>query len=343
MVDVAALLLLAQASRAPADEPIRFEYRAPGEVCPAEQAFVAQVRARTTRWRIAAPDELARTFVVDVAVRADHVTARLVIRALGAGESARDLTGARCDAVVDGIALMAALAIDPSASTAPVPPPTAARPPAPAPPVTPVLVSAPAPAPATPPAASRWQLAFGAGGGIVGVLPDPSASAVAFVDASWLAKSAFAPALRLDLRYARSTTVDLGTARARFDWTDAAIVACPWRLRLAGTPPAEDALALRGLYLQPCAGASAGVLRGAGVSVPNPATPSAPWIDARALARFQWALGAVWLVEVEGGAVLPLLHPAFHFDTTAPSAPLAAYRTPAVAGFASAGVAVRFP
>ena len=120
--------------------PVRLEYHAP-DACPDERAFVARVRSRTTRFVLAGADatggdEVARSFSVDVSTTPHGVEGRLTsLEATRTPAPAtRVVAGETCDEVVDALALITALAVDPNASTAfapaPVPePPALDRPP----------------------------------------------------------------------------------------------------------------------------------------------------------------------------------------------------------------------
>jgi hypothetical protein len=94
-----------------AGDRVRIAYQAPFD-CPAESAFLEEVRARlTTGWE-ARDGELART--MDVRVRSDGVryVATLTFTTPEGIAVRRVVSGKSCDSVVTGIALVAALAID---------------------------------------------------------------------------------------------------------------------------------------------------------------------------------------------------------------------------------------
>jgi hypothetical protein len=110
----AALVALASADEPV--EPIRVRYEAPAE-CPDEGAFVGEVRARTSRARLAAAGERARSFEVAVARRGGRFQGRLDVREPSGAASRREVSGASCAEVVSALALVTALAVDPRAST----------------------------------------------------------------------------------------------------------------------------------------------------------------------------------------------------------------------------------
>ena len=115
-------LLLGFPAHATADEPaepIRLSYQAT-EGCPDQATFVRRVLARTHRVRPAWPDEPARTFVV-MATAGPPATGQVTIRAQVGPEKSRSLQGETCSDVVDGMALVVALAIDPRWGDGPLP------------------------------------------------------------------------------------------------------------------------------------------------------------------------------------------------------------------------------
>jgi hypothetical protein len=330
------VLPLAPTAVVAADEAVRFEYRAPPGVCPSQSEFTAMVRARTSRWHLADAGESARTFVVEVSADAQGTRGRLSIVGVEHDESERELAGPGCDTVVNGIALMTALAIDPEASTGAVVVPAAAP-------------SVEQPPPARPPAVpastsieSRWQTAVGGGLGAVTLFPELAPSAHAFMEVSRLRRVSLSPSVRAQVAYARSPLAGTPSSHAQLDWIDAGLSACPWLFQLAGPPP-DDRLVAAGLYVQPCFSASLGMIRGVGVDVPHAQSRDAMWLDVGALVRVRWLMGELWFLSVEGGTAFPLLHPAFHVDATSPSPPLGVYTTPLAVAVASASVGVRFP
>ena len=71
---------------------------------------------------MATPGEAARAFVVTVTAETATIRGLLSITSLGGSVSRREVTGDTCSEVVSALALITALAIDPSATTAPDPP-----------------------------------------------------------------------------------------------------------------------------------------------------------------------------------------------------------------------------
>ena len=137
---------------------IRIEYAAPSQ-CPDQASFLDEVRERTTRWHPETGPAPVRRFVIEVTPREGGMRGRLALTDIAGVSAVREVDGATCSDVVEALALMTALAIDPHASIAPIrkapPPPPPAElppPPPPAPPRPPPTHEAP---PSPPPA--RWR------------------------------------------------------------------------------------------------------------------------------------------------------------------------------------------
>ena len=105
-------------SRASAEpEHIRIQFSAPRK-CPDGAAFVRALRQRTGRFQLASGAEQTRVFVVTIAAADPLVAGRLEIQGPATEVSVRDVSGKTCDEVMEALALMTALAVDPSAQSA---------------------------------------------------------------------------------------------------------------------------------------------------------------------------------------------------------------------------------
>jgi hypothetical protein len=318
--------LVSTRAHAGAEESIRIDYRAPAG-CPNDAAFAADVRARTTRWRIETGDAPARHFVIEVAPRGPRVHGRLLVTDVGGESTVREVDGDTCDEVAEALALMTALAIDPHASLVPISRP--APPPPPPPPPPPAVATTNAPVfESTPDAHStRWRLAAGAHAGAAGgVAPMLAAGMDAFVDAALARGSAWSPGVRLRLAYNEALPVSTTAGTAKFWRLVGGLAVCPLRLDVIPST----------LALVPCGAFDAGEVDATGTDTPNGRHERRTWLDVGAVGRLDWALSAYVSIEIEGGALFPLLR----YHSTFPT--LAVYDTPFVAGFAGAGAAVRF-
>src|SRR5262249_30238008 len=124
---------------------IRIEYDGP-PTCPSADAFFAEVAARTRRARRATDGAPARTFIVAVRNGEGGSTGHLAIRALGGSTSEGEAAGDTGEGVGSAVALSAAPAVDPSASTRAIEPtPAPSESPPPPPPPAPPATAAPLP------------------------------------------------------------------------------------------------------------------------------------------------------------------------------------------------------
>jgi hypothetical protein len=110
-------------------------------------------------------------------------------------------------------------------------------------------------------------------------------------------------------------------------WTQGSLAVCPLRLDLA-----------RPLSFRPCAAFSAGSLEADGANVTAPVSRTRPWLSAEAVGRLVWGPVRFLAVEIEGGALAPILRESFFFE---PGFPI--YEAPAVAFVGRGGAVVRFP
>ena len=316
----------APGAQAEGEEPLRIEYRA-GPVCPTQAEFVDAVRARTVRWRDALAGESARRFVIDLAARGGAVHGRLVVTTVKNEEARREVAGASCEVVVETLALMTALAIDPLASLAPaprVPPPHAAPPPRIVAPVVGAKVAPPAPAPP----AAAWRLAAGSHATVgAGMAPDLTVGLEAFVDVRYdRPGTVLSPSARLLLEGSESGLNVTRAGTARFDRLLGGLALCPTQIPLGAAS----------LSFVPCATFDAGVLEGIGTDTARARTRDRLWMTAGLAGRLAWTLTDRVDFEAEGGAVFPAMRDTFVF----PSLPV--YAVPLAAGFARLGVALRF-
>lgn len=331
---------------ASAAEPIRFEYDAPAS-CPGEDAFIAQVLARTQLARRAVAGEVARSFAVSVWTRGASVVGRLTVGSASGERSERTVSASNCTDLVGALALVAALTVDPAASTAPLVP--AAPPAPPAPPTAPAPVS-PAPREPAPrrtprepvrsPAAparqahtpNPWSGSAGVLVGLTGaVAPEPLPLLGIFASVARREGGVLEPAVGVSIQAGRVTATN-STSNVTFTWVAGRLDACPiaWR-------PWQS------LALRPCAALDAGMLRAdpdASSALATRQGQSRIWLSADALARVEWHSGLL-LLRLEGGARFPLVRDRFVFNR-AGGGENPVHDVPALGGFAGAGAGVRF-
>jgi hypothetical protein len=288
---------------AAADQAIRADYLAPVG-CPEHEEFLERVRQRIPDARAAGPDELARKVSIVVSEDEEGFVARLDFVDVTGETIIRTLTGATCDEVVTGIALVTALALeaqreeDGTPEPPPSPPPQEA-PPAAVPPANrdrpPSFVSF-EPEDETPPPRWRWAVGIAAGNAWYGAPGLPIAVDVLLR----LGRTGRSASARAVARYWLSSTS--GDRAATFQGWTGGLEGCPlaWP---EGT-----------LKLEPCAALDLGALSARGQRPDlTPQTGTIFWADARIIARARVVLGFVEL-EAQGELGFPLRRHAFVFD-----------------------------
>lgn len=312
------------------DSPrFRLLYEAASDACPNAPAFLAAVRARTERPRLAAPGESAPVFAVTIQDEPPRgrVVGRLEIREEDGARQERVVESETCSDVAKALALVVALYLDPDATIErePAPEEPLVSPPAPA---TKRRVEASLPPPPPPP---RRPIVLGAGvaaGVLGGVGPSVAPRAGAFVameiDAGPRAWSRGSLRLSAD---ASASDADVGAGSQSYRLIAGALRVCPARLPLASR-----------VALAPCAGMQVGVHRGTTSGIPNARAEDKTWLATTGTASLGVDLSRTVTVELEGGLVAPLRRTRFFL---APD--LTLFRTPALAGTGGAAVLVRFP
>jgi hypothetical protein len=314
--------------------------------CPDEGAFVARVRARTSRLHPPSSGEAASEYRVQVTAREAGARGTLTVIEPSGATSSREVEGDTCESVVEALALIAALALDPDASTAALPPM-----PAPAP-STPKASSAPAQGAAggdtpsvisrdtaagarsEPPALAPWagHLAAIAGAELTsGLTPGALVGPALSVEAVWRRRDrprAVEPVLDVRLGVSRlAASVPAQVGSARFTWTLGRLEGCPVRV-VVGSFEALPCVRFDGGDLQAV---------GLGVDLPRPAA-SRLWLSLGALGRLRWTPLAPIFLEVDAGVSAPLVRDRFYFDTP----PTTIYDVPALAAIAGAAAGGRF-
>jgi hypothetical protein len=290
---------------------VRFEYTAPAE-CPNETTFVERVRERSQHGHFAADGELARTFVVSVAVDERGATARVDFVDSDGSSVFRRVRGETCEEAVSGIALVTALAIDgratpeepetPAATASAVPPPPPVAPPAQQPP------RAQLAPPETRAAAARETvresaLSFSAGLG-AGYASHKGPSGSPTFDAFFGARLADdGPSARASVWHFRSEVTNAGR-EARFRGYGSRLELCPL------------AFGSSWWFVEPCLGADGGVLLASGVesaAIAEPRESARGWWDVLALARVGTLVSGWLLLEAQGELALPLVSDRYGF------------------------------
>jgi hypothetical protein len=356
---------LAQASES---EHIRIQFSAPDR-CPDQGAFERALRRRITKFQLATDERSVRRFVVTITFSGSSPLGRLAIQVPGAEPSVRTVSGKSCEEVVAALALMTALAIDPSyepdgtRSAAPgsgirpgvdarVPPPALApaqvpattkettsnqpdrstreRPEAPTRPAR-TRLDATSAAP-TPPAPWAWSV--GAQGQATFRAPPTTGLGVAlFVDASASGEGLLCPAVRLGLSASQSETTLTSGAGAIFRWATVLAEACPVRFARSGVPWA----------FQPCLAAHLGVLRGQGRNLDEQSQTTNLWADLGPAGRVRLTVARHLVVEAQAMALFPLRRITFEVQDAGPGqASSTIYAVPRLGALVGLGLAYEF-
>jgi hypothetical protein len=345
----------------PAREALRLEYRA-FSGCDDATQFLAALRARAPRVRIATPDEDARSFTIEITSGTPNTRARLTIREPSGAKTVRELVAKDCREAVDAIALVAALAVDPQALGTQNPAPSAKN-------------DAPTKGDTAGSASDRGDPEKGraaqsaepdraAPGGAMNsatssraerVAAAPSrdertATATSFGWAASVAMAArsglapewflggrvgiavesraalFSPSFRLWGEYAPRTTFAVQGGNVAFSYAGAMLEICPMNLRIAD-----------GFRARPCLLGDLGMVRASGLDVPNPRSADRLRIAFGAQARFEWMLSRRIGIDLALGCTFPIRRDRYRFD------PLLVYEPPAGGLTASAGASLHFP
>ncbi|MDP8999650.1 MAG: hypothetical protein M3O46_06010 [Myxococcota bacterium] len=296
-------------------EPIRLAYHA-SDGCPDDAGFVARIRTRTTRARIAWPGETARTFAV-VIDQGPPASGRVVIQTGGRDEGTRKVQADTCSDVADALALVVALAIDPRASaplavaTAPATKPSAQS------------VASPTPLPE-----SESHMFFAGLDVAVATGVTPKLVIGGSPSVGWRARrgTLFEPSVRVAFIRAGTGAVDVANGRVEFTWTVGRVDVCPvvgagGRLRIAA-----------------CVRVEAGALEAMRADVSSPQTSLQPWVAGGAVARGEWSFFPWAFIAAEVGGLVRVTQERFYFMM--PGTPV--YQVPPVGVTGGAGVGIHF-
>jgi hypothetical protein len=304
----AGALAICAAYAADGTEPIRVAVSAPA-ACMDAPRFFGQIQARTSRARPASDNEPARLFSVFLSLEPPGSRGTLVITGADGKSLVRDVPGSTCDEVASALALIAALAIDPNARTAPVAGATsssAAPPPAPTPvkPPLPPCPSCPAGQPPTfvimpsPTIQKPLQLDVGLG---VEVLTGVAPSA-AWAGSLWwdLYRDERWRMLRFTLVRTASASSQQRDGKVKFSLTAARVEACPIGIALGSSVSARG-----------CARLEAGVLNADSNDASGLQAISRGWIGAGAIGALRWHPARAVGFEGHVGAAFPFVRDRF--------------------------------
>jgi len=314
-IAVAAALCPARASFA-ADDVQSFDVRfsAPDD-CPSYYSFIEQVLARTSRARAStrAPDY---RFTLTITGAKNGLQGELAILGARGVENTRHVPGEDCVSVVEAAALIAALVLDPHASTGPLRASVGAMPAVPAEQPRREAAS-PSSTQAIPPEADtepergatssqeqeqRFHVGVAGAATLNGAIaPGVTPGAALGVRLRENTASVIAPLFGLDAEFASTSSMRSELGAASFTWWAARLSGCPVRWRSAS------------FGIRPCALFDAGFVHASGEDTFRGRTHTVPWFAAGALGRFEWRATRIAGFVLETGAVFPLFRDRYVF------------------------------
>lgn len=269
------LALPARAQATPPRERVHLAYEAP-PACAARATLEAAVAARAPAVVFTPPADDARVFAVVITETDAGYRGSLAVGSTG-GTASRELAAARCDDLVQALALVIALAIDPAALsappsiTAPPPPPAVVRP-------------------------SPWRAAALIGGGVSGGVTPGAAPAVA-VEARLVRRGLGHAALTALLGGSERS---VGDGDAAFRWLAGRGSLC-WQW-LHGAIDADA-----------CGHLEMGAINADGMGIARAHEAARTWLAPGAHAAARWT-GRRFLLEAQGGVSVPILRDRYYFD-----------------------------
>ena len=318
---VAAACCLLFATRASAEdpEPVHLTYDAPAR-CPSEAALLETIARDGGRLVQVPYEQPARSFRLHIE-GTDPIVGRLVIRRRDGREAPREVDDIDCDVVMRALAVLVALSLKP---VSPEPEPPASETSTPSPqepgfdgPLPPVPGLAAGPLPIEPtrseyddprPSVRRpqgWRFDFsGEGTMSTGAVPSLDPGLAAYLELLDEIPSFFAPSIRLGVEISAkqgfAAADNVSRLVARLD-------ACSFRAA-ATRPWSDDALTL-----EPCARIDVGRVDLQSWATGAQTRTERPWVAPAALLRLRWTSPGVF-VELEGGALFPLIRDHFSVD-----------------------------
>jgi len=226
--------------------------------CTNESDFFARVHRRAPGARSGQPGEPTRTFSIAVEGTAPSMHGRLAVVHLDGRSSTRDVDGESCEDVVDALALITAVDIDPDAVRAS---PNAR------PAETSVVPTAsaiePSPPPlVTPATGEKWHVSLGIEPSVTArVAPEPLYGLPFFVELASPSLSLLSPSFALGFERTFNATTQDAAGDAVFDLVEGFFQACPLAYRSAR------------MRVGPCLRFDAGLLQAAGKSGKGLANP----------------------------------------------------------------------
>lgn len=322
---LATLIYVKPAAAVSPGQAFRLEYWAEGR-CPDATEFARQIQTRAPRLRPAVADEPALGFYAELVDREGSATGRLTARSSDGREVVREVRGPTCDDVSTALALIAAMAADPSqpvetGSSIAAPPKPRDTLPLSAPELELRLSD-------FEDRARRW--AFSVGGGLgfdSAIAPSPGFGLSVGFDAEAPSQTAFRPLFAVTANRAAAASTQTRAGSASFTWVAFRMAACP--LRWPELTP---------LFVRPCGFFDAGLLSGEVEFAARRQSESVPWFALGGFARVEALVGEVVSFQTDGGVSVPLNRESFGVGDDVQSA----FRVPRAGFLGRIGLSYRF-
>jgi len=321
VVVVASFARVADAASAPV--LVSLDYQTATE-CPSEDAFTEKLSARSASVQVVRGEEGAQPqlFVRVTRKPAARLHGELVVRYPDGSEARRTVDGDTCSSVIDALALMSAMTLDPSVSSSgPTTPPHKPEPSDAVPRPTDVP---PPDTTARPPLdeSKGIHLAVGAGGGAVfGIAPVAAPSAAVFAELSWRTGGFASPSVRAGFDYATSADTSVAGGSVQMARSDFSLDGCPFRWSVGAW------------RFTPCVRVEAGALAASGVGVSPDRSATRPWFASGVAGAVQYRISQRFFLELTGGVRAPLVRDRFFFE---PNPSTIVFEAPVLSGFCSA-------
>jgi hypothetical protein len=296
---VLGVLALCSVARADESRAFRIESRTES-TCAAAREFAVQLGARTPRVRPAVGAEPAFDFTLEVTGAVPKLVGRLSVREPSGATTIREVPGTSCQEVVSALALIAAILVDPDASTAELPARATPPPPPPAPPPPP------------------WWFGVGFGVGVESApTPVPAATLSAELVLAADRRRPYGPWFSLSVLRSSRVTVSRSEGDAVFGWTAARLQGCILRWPTSGP-----------VALQPCVSFEAGALQAAGQRTIDQASVTVPWLASGVGLHLAAVPVTPLALVLDAAAVFPWQRDRYYFDPD--DADSTAFEVPAV-------------
>ncbi|HMJ51168.1 MAG TPA: hypothetical protein VK540_03810 [Polyangiaceae bacterium] len=277
--------------------------RAEGSLsCSSAEDFWGRVRARAPGARQAHAGEPARTFIIGVDASVSPLRGYLRVVYPDGRSSARDVEGESCAEIVDALALITALDVDPDAEKVTAVAPAPVGPPPPSPDARQPWATVPALAPQ-----GSWHVLAGAHVNLTGVIASMVLTGIpVHLELLRASPALLSPSLAIGFERSFTATLNGEQADADFVLIRGFVLACP----IAWTSGPARA--------SPCVRVEAGALEGKGRNVVQPASDGGPWWALDLSGRATLKLWGPFLVDAQLGFGASLLRYDFQLDPNIP-------------------------